>query len=70
VEILADPAHDEHEPAAERARDPGRYRDLMTHDTDLDGAARVVRIPARSRERVVDGRRLIKLSIRITEEAR
>jgi hypothetical protein len=55
------------EAAAELAREPGRYRDLITHETDLDGAARVMRALARSRERTVDGRRLIKLSIRIAE---
>ncbi|MFI5843809.1 alcohol dehydrogenase catalytic domain-containing protein [Catenuloplanes sp. NPDC051500] len=54
--------------AAELARDPARYRDLMTHETDLDGAARVMRALAGSRERTVDGRRLIKLSVRITED--
>jgi 2-epi-valiolone-7-phosphate 1-reductase len=53
------------EAAAELAREPGRYRDLITHEYDLDGAARVMRTLARSRERTVDGRRLIKLSIRI-----
>ncbi|MDQ4137333.1 MAG: alcohol dehydrogenase, partial [Actinomycetota bacterium] len=56
------------EAAAELTREPDRYRDLITHDTDLDGAALVMRTLAGSRERVVDGRRLIKLSIRITEE--
>ncbi|MEV6930500.1 alcohol dehydrogenase catalytic domain-containing protein [Dactylosporangium sp. NPDC051485] len=54
--------------AAELARDPGRYRDLITHETDLDGAARVMRALAGSRERTVDGRRLIKLSVRIAGE--
>lgn len=54
--------------AAELARDPGRYRDLITHETDLDGAARVMRTLARSRERTVDDRRLIKLSVRIAED--
>jgi hypothetical protein len=53
--------------AAELTRDPGRYRDLITHETDLDGAAQVMRTLASSRERIVDGRRLIKLSVRITE---
>ncbi len=56
------------ESAAELARDPGRYRDLITHESDLDSAARVMRALARSRERTVDGRRLIKLSIRIMED--
>jgi 2-epi-valiolone-7-phosphate 1-reductase len=56
------------EAADELARDPGRYRDLITHETDLDGAARVMRALAGTRDRIVDGRRLIKLSVRITEE--
>jgi 2-epi-valiolone-7-phosphate 1-reductase len=54
--------------AAELAADPGRYRDLITHVTDLDGAARVLRALASSRERTVAGRRLIKLSIRTRED--
>ncbi|GAB1691166.1 alcohol dehydrogenase catalytic domain-containing protein [Krasilnikovia sp. M28-CT-15] len=54
--------------AAELARAPERYRDLITHETDLDGAARVMRALAGSPERTVDGRRLIKLSVRVTEE--
>ncbi|WP_309134156.1 alcohol dehydrogenase catalytic domain-containing protein [Cellulomonas sp.] len=54
--------------ATELARDPGRYRDLITHATDLDGAARVMRVLSRSRRRTVEGRRLIKLSVRIAEE--
>ncbi|AZQ32386.1 alcohol dehydrogenase [Streptomyces cyaneochromogenes] len=51
--------------AAELARDPGRYRDLITHETDLDGAARVMRSLAGSPDRVIDGRRLVKLAVRI-----
>ncbi|GAA4955177.1 alcohol dehydrogenase catalytic domain-containing protein [Actinoplanes utahensis] len=54
--------------AAELASDPDRYRDLMTHETDLDGAASVMRALAGSRARIVGGRRLIKLSVRITED--
>jgi hypothetical protein len=54
--------------AAELGRAPDRYRDLITHETDLDGAARVMAELARSRGRVIDGRRLIKLSVRITED--
>jgi hypothetical protein len=54
--------------AAELAARPGRYRDLMTHETDLDGAAGVMRTLACSRERTVDDRRLIKLSVRIAED--
>jgi hypothetical protein len=56
------------EAAAELARDPGRYRDLITHETNLDGASRVMRALARSRGRAVGGRRLIKLSVRIAED--
>ncbi|MFJ5669285.1 alcohol dehydrogenase catalytic domain-containing protein [Micromonospora sp. LA-10] len=56
--------------AAELDRDPGRYRDLITHVTGLEGAARVMRLLAGSRGRDVDGRRLIKLAIRISEEDR
>ncbi|APU16231.1 MULTISPECIES: alcohol dehydrogenase catalytic domain-containing protein [Actinoalloteichus] len=52
--------------AAELARDPERYRELVTHETDLDGAVGVLRLLARSRNRVVDGRRLVKLAIRFT----
>jgi threonine dehydrogenase-like Zn-dependent dehydrogenase len=54
--------------AAELAGDADRYRDLITHETDLDGAARVMRALAGSRGRTVDGRRLIKLSVRIAED--
>ncbi|QUQ64990.1 alcohol dehydrogenase catalytic domain-containing protein [Kutzneria sp. CA-103260] len=53
--------------AAELGREPGRYRDLITHETDLDGAARVMRELARSHDRLIDGRRLVKLSVRIAE---
>jgi len=49
--------------AAELAAEPGRYRDLITHETDLEGAVRVMRALAGSRDRVIDGRRLIKLSV-------
>jgi threonine dehydrogenase-like Zn-dependent dehydrogenase len=55
--------------AAELAGHPGRYRDLMTHETDLDGAVRVMRTLARSHERTVDDRRLIKLSVRIAKDS-
>lgn len=51
--------------ATELARDPGRYRELVTHVTDLAGAARVMRHFATSRERSIEGRRLIKLAVRI-----
>ncbi|NJQ00263.1 alcohol dehydrogenase catalytic domain-containing protein [Streptomyces zingiberis] len=53
--------------AAELARDPEHYRDLITHDTDLAGAARVMRTLAGSRHRVIDGRRLVKLGVRVND---
>jgi D-arabinose 1-dehydrogenase-like Zn-dependent alcohol dehydrogenase len=54
--------------AAELAGSAGLYRDLITHESDLDGAARVMRTLARSRERIVGHRRLIKLSVRMTKD--
>ncbi len=54
--------------AAELAAEPDRYRDLITHVTDLEGAARVMRALAGSRDRVIDGRRLIKLSVHMGAE--
>ncbi|WP_158263085.1 ROK family protein [Amycolatopsis sp. CA-128772] len=51
--------------AAELTAVPERYRDLITHETDLEGAARVMRTLTGSRERMIDGRRLIKLSVHI-----
>ncbi len=56
------------EAAAELANDPDRYRDLITHEIDLNGAVRVMRALARSPHRVIDGRRLVKLSVRIGED--
>jgi threonine dehydrogenase-like Zn-dependent dehydrogenase len=53
--------------AAELARAPGHYRDLITHETDLAGAARVMRRLAGSRNRVIDGRRLVKCAVRIND---
>ncbi|GLW80056.1 hypothetical protein Aglo01_45370 [Actinokineospora globicatena] len=50
--------------AAELVEHPGRYRELITHLVDVDGAAEAMRHLARSRERVVSGRRLIKLAVR------
>lgn len=50
---------------AELDRDPMRYCGLVTHETDLDGAARVMRALSSSRERTIDGRRLIKMAVRI-----
>jgi threonine dehydrogenase-like Zn-dependent dehydrogenase len=56
--------------AAELRRDPQRYRRLVTHVTDLDGAARVMRALSGSRERIVEGRRLVKLAVRIAPPGR
>lgn len=54
--------------AHELAADPWRYRDLITHETDLPGAVGVLRTLAGSRDRMIEGRRLVKLAIRVTEE--
>ncbi|MDI6098927.1 alcohol dehydrogenase catalytic domain-containing protein [Actinoplanes sp. NEAU-A12] len=51
--------------AGELARDPERYRDLITHRTDLDGAARIMTALRTGRNRIIDGHRLVKLSIEI-----
>ena len=51
--------------AAELARVPGRYRDLVTHVTDLDGAAQIMQQLSHRTDRTVDGSRLIKLAVRI-----
>ncbi|MFD5146674.1 ROK family protein [Streptomyces sp. NPDC058401] len=50
--------------AAELCRDPERYRDLVTHETDLAGAAAILTGLARNEGRIVDGRRLVKLAVR------
>ncbi|WP_158843838.1 alcohol dehydrogenase catalytic domain-containing protein [Saccharothrix deserti] len=50
--------------AAELVAHPRRYRDLVTHLVDVDEAAEVMRGLARSRDRTVAGRRLIKLAVR------
>ncbi|MER5485012.1 ROK family protein [Streptomyces sp. NPDC002812] len=55
--------------AAELCRDPERYRDLVTHETDLAGAAAILTALARDEGRIVDGRRLVKLAVR-TEAVR
>ncbi|MDH2427318.1 alcohol dehydrogenase catalytic domain-containing protein [Sphaerisporangium sp. TRM90804] len=44
---------------------PGRYRALLTHETDLAGAVGVLRALAGSSGRVIEGRRLVKLAVRI-----
>lgn len=53
--------------AAELVRAPQRYRDVITHVTGLDGAARIMRDLARGGDRTVDGRRLVKLAVRVAE---
>ncbi|MEU6130352.1 alcohol dehydrogenase catalytic domain-containing protein [Saccharopolyspora sp. NPDC047091] len=52
--------------ADELVRAPERYRDLVTHGTDLHGAARIMRELATGRGRDIDGRRLVKLAVRIS----
>ncbi|MFI6291672.1 alcohol dehydrogenase catalytic domain-containing protein [Nonomuraea sp. NPDC050790] len=51
--------------ARELTASPWHYRDLVTHETDLAGALGVLRAVAGSAERVIDGRRLVKLAIRV-----
>ncbi|MCP3758845.1 ROK family protein [Streptomyces sp. TBY4] len=53
--------------AAELCRDPEHYRDLVTHETDLAGAAAILTALARDEGRTVDGRRLVKLAVRAQE---
>ncbi|MEU6735816.1 alcohol dehydrogenase catalytic domain-containing protein [Streptomyces physcomitrii] len=53
--------------AAELARAPEQYRDLITHETDLAGAARLMRSLAGSGHRLFDGRRLVKLAVRVND---
>ncbi|MBT2441087.1 ROK family protein [Streptomyces sp. ISL-36] len=50
--------------AAELCRDPERYRDLVTHETDLAGAAGILTALGRDEGRIVAGRRLVKLAVR------
>lgn len=52
--------------AAELIDAPGRYRELVTHVTDLHGAARIMRQLARQHDRTIEDRRLIKLAVRIS----
>lgn len=52
-----------HESVAALSDDPLRYRDLITHRTDLPAAVELLRLLAASPNRTVDGRRLIKLSV-------
>ncbi|MGW3451228.1 ROK family protein [Streptomyces sp. NPDC001076] len=46
---------------------PERYRDLVTHVVDLPGAVPVLARLAASADRVVSGRRLVKLAVRMGE---
>ncbi|MBT3075486.1 MULTISPECIES: ROK family protein [Streptomyces] len=50
--------------AAELCRDPESFRDLVTHETDLAGAAEILTALGRSERRTVAGRRLVKLAVR------
>jgi 2-epi-valiolone-7-phosphate 1-reductase len=52
-----------HESVSELGADPARYGDLITHRADLSSAAGLLQSLAASPSRIVDGRRLIKLSI-------
>ncbi|MEK8172822.1 hypothetical protein NKH77_38860 [Streptomyces sp. M19] len=54
------------EAAAELCRVPGRYRDLVTHVAGLDEAARLLGRLATDPGRTWEGRRLVKLAVRIT----
>ncbi|MFD4522525.1 ROK family protein [Streptomyces sp. NPDC058470] len=55
--------------AAELCRAPERYRDLVTHVVDLAGAVPVLSRLGAGQDRVVSGRRLIKLAVRMGEPA-
>ncbi|WP_394847105.1 medium chain dehydrogenase/reductase family protein [Pendulispora brunnea] len=50
--------------AEELVAHPDHYRNLVTHVVDLHDAARIMTHLAQCQERVVDGRRLIKLAVR------
>ncbi|GAA4913952.1 ROK family protein [Streptomyces coeruleoprunus] len=50
--------------AEELCREPGRYRDLVTHVVTPGEAVRIMGRLAVSRRRTVDGRRLIKMAVR------
>ncbi|MFD6950859.1 hypothetical protein A6A08_19150 [Nocardiopsis sp. TSRI0078] len=56
------------EAAAELRRRPERYRDLVTHSTDLDGAVGIMSELARG-SRYVDGGRVVKLAVRVSDRA-
>ena len=53
--------------AAELCRAPERYRDLVTHVVDLPGAVPVLARLAGTTDRIVSGRRLVKLAVRMGE---
>ncbi|MFG3211592.1 ROK family protein [Streptomyces tendae] len=55
------------EAAGELCRSPERYRDLVTHVVDLAGAVPVLARLAESGDRIVSGRRLVKLAVRLGE---
>ncbi|WP_168801471.1 alcohol dehydrogenase catalytic domain-containing protein [Glycomyces buryatensis] len=55
--------------AAELSEAPERYRDLVTHTTGLEAAARIMDRVQHGRGRTVDGARLVKLAVRIQPEA-
>nr|AGC24253.1 PrlV [Nonomuraea spiralis] len=48
---------------------PGRYRELLTHESDLAGAVRHFRALAGSADRTIDGERLIKLAVHVGASA-
>lgn len=54
--------------AAELAKNPMRYRELVTHVVTLEKATTVMDQLSHTRERLVDNRRLIKLAIHISLE--
>jgi len=51
--------------AAELVRRPDHYRDLITHTASLQEAAAIMRHLSTSRDRTVQGRRLVKLGITV-----
>jgi predicted NBD/HSP70 family sugar kinase len=53
--------------AAELCRAPERYRDLVTHVVELPGAVPVLARLAGTTDRIVSGRRLVKLAVRLGE---